>query len=77
MFGSNQNTPNAGFGFGSNTNQGAGTFGSGTPGTGTGAFGTNNTTSGNITIMKPLSNSSAFGTAPAFGRPNTGTSISL
>jgi hypothetical protein len=74
MFGSNQNTTNTGFGFGTNTNQGTGTFGSGTPGTGAGAFGTNTAPSGTSIIMKPKSNSPAFGAASPFGqRPNTGT----
>jgi hypothetical protein len=44
MFDSNQNTPN-GFGFGSNANEGSGTFGSGTPRTGTEASGTSSTIS--------------------------------
>ena len=74
MFGSNQNSPSTGFGFGSNTSQGAGAFGSGT--TGTGTFGTNTGTSGTVAPSKSRNasaDSSAFGQTPAFGqRPSTG-----
>ena len=81
MLDSNQNTPNAGFSIGFNTNQRSGISGSGTPGTGTDASGTRNTnipgtsgpsgtTSGGLFCAKPAS--TGFGSTTAFGT-NTNT----